>query len=136
MALLVCKNNTGTAGDINSYDPFSQGDGTDPLGISVLLDGTGGTVTSTVQTVYLVATLYNYTSISVTVINDTIDIDWQISLDNTTFTDTVTPAQMNALSADVVTPLYFRTVVNNDGTVGSQTFTTPKIRIEAVESSS
>lgn len=135
MALLVCKNNTGTAGDINSYDPFSQGDGTDPLSITVLLDGTGGTLTSTVQTVYLVATLYRYASISVTVINDTVDIDWQISLDNTTFTDTVTPGEMNALSADVVTPLYFRTVVNNDGTVGSQIFSTPKIRIEAVESS-
>jgi len=136
MALLVCRNNTGTQGDINSYDPLSQGDGTDPLGVSVLLDGTGGVIESSIVNLYLVATQFRYTGIVVSIINDTTDIDWKISLDNSNWYDQVTPPDMNALSADVVTSIYFKCVVNNDGTVGSQTFTAPKIRIEAVESAS
>lgn len=136
MALLICKNNTGTNGDIDSYDPLSQGDNTDPLVAAVLLDGAGGTKESTVSQMYLVATLKKYTAIFVEVINDSSSIDWKLSLDNSTWTDSVSPSDMNALTTDQITSIYFKCVVLNDGSVGSQTFTTPKIRIEAVEASS
>lgn len=136
MALLICKNNTGTNGDITSYDPLSQGDNTDPLMAAVLLDGSGGTKESTPSQLYLVATLKKYTAIFVEVINDNASIDWKLSLDSSTWSDNVSPSDMDALITDQVIPIYFKCIVANDGSVGSQTFTDPKIRIEAVESSS
>lgn len=136
MALLVCTNNTGTNGDINTYSPLSVGDSSNPLTSGVVLDGSGGTVDSSTSSLYLVATVYNYTGISVSITVDTASIDWKVSLDGTTWADSVVVSDMNALVTDVVTPVYFKCVVLNDGTVSAQVFNSAKIRIQAVESAS
>jgi hypothetical protein len=135
MAILVCRNNTGTNGDIDTYDPLSSGDNSDPLSATVVLDGTNSPtyIESTPQQLYLVATQHTYTGITVEIINDTVDIDWLVSLDNASYTDSVTPTDMDASVTDVVTSIYFKVKVKNDGTVTSQNFTTPKIRITATE---
>lgn len=127
MSLKLSKNNTPT------YQYYSTGDGSDPVSISTTLDNSGGTITSSTVTAYLVATTFKYTGISVTVINEQSGIDWKLSLNNSTWLDTVTPADLNALSADATSALYIRGVVNNNGTVNTGIYTTPDIQITSTE---
>jgi hypothetical protein len=130
MTLKLAKNNT------PPYYYYSEGDGTDPISVTGTVTGDGGTVDSSTVTMYLIATTYRYTGISLSVINEQTGIDWKLSLDNVTFADTRNPADMNALSADAVIPVYAKAVITNDGG-GSQPatgiYTTPDIRIQATE---
>lgn len=130
MSLKLAKNNTPV------YDYYSEGDGSDPVSVSGTVNGSGGTVDSTTVAMYLVATTYRYTGITLSVINEQTGIDWKLSLDNVTFADTRSPTDMNALSTDVVIPVYAKAVVINDGG-GNQPatgiYTTPDIRIQATE---
>ena len=130
MSLKLAKNNAPT------YDYISEGDGTDPISVSGTVTGAGGTVDSSTVTLYLVATTWRYTGISLSVVNEQAGIDWKLSLDNVTFADTRTPADMNALSSDQVIPVYAKAVLTNDGS-GSQPatgiYTTPDIQITATE---
>lgn len=127
MSLKLSKNNAPT------YQYYSTGDGSDPVTVSATLDNAGGTVNSSTVTAYLVATTYKYTGISMTVINEQAGIDWKLSLNNSTWLDTITPADLNALSADVNCPIYIRGVVNNNGTVTTGIYTTPDIQISSTE---
>lgn len=130
MALNLSKNNAPV------YDYYSTGDNSDPVTVTGTLNGAGGTLDSSVVTAYLVATTYRYTAISLTVSNEQAGIDWKLSLNNSTWLDTVTPTDMDALSVDVVTPVYIKAVLTNDGS-GNQPvtgiYTTPDIRIQATE---
>jgi len=125
--LSLAKNNT------PAYDYYSNGDGTDPVVISATLDNTGGTSNTATVTTYLIATTFKYTGISVTVVNEQTGIDWKLSLDNSTWLDTVTPADLNGLSADANHVVYVRGVVTNDGTVATGVYSTPDIRITSTE---
>ena len=116
------------------YNYFSQGDGSNPLSITITLDGSGGYKDSSTVEAYLVATEFKYTGIEVTVINDDSSRDWKISLDGVDFYDTVNPPDMDARSEDQVTTLYFRVHVLNDGSLSAQEFTTPDVKITATES--
>ena len=116
------------------HNYFSQGDGSNPLSITITLDGSGGYKDSSTVEAYLVATEFKYTGIEVTVINDDSSRDWKISLDGVDFYDTVNPPDMDARSEDQVTTLYFRTRVLNDGSLSAQEFTTPDVKITATES--
>ena len=116
------------------YNYFSQGDGSNPLSITITLDGSGGYKDSSTVEAYLVATEFKYTEIEVTVINDDSSRDWKISLDGVDFYDTVNPPDMDARSEDQVTTLYFRARVLNDGSLSAQEFTTPDVKITATES--
>lgn len=127
MSLKLSANNT------SPYQYFSEGDESNPITVSVILDNTGGTKDSSVATAYLVATQFLYTNITVSVVNDTPDIDWKVSLDGTTWADSVNPPDMDARSGDVTTPIYFKAVVKNDGTVPTQVFTTPDVQITYTE---
>lgn len=111
MSLKLSKTNT------PAYDYYSEGDGTDPVAAAITLDGTGGTVTSSVITAYLIATLLSYTSITVEPINEETGINWQVSLDNSTWAESVTPPNLDATSADQVDTIYLRAVALNDGSV-------------------
>jgi len=116
------------------YNYFSQGDGSNPLSITITLDGGGGYKDSSTVEAYLVATEFKYTGIEVTVINDDSSRDWKISLDGVDFYDTVNPPDMDARSEDQVTTLYFRAHVLNDGSLSAQEFTAPDVKITATES--
>ena len=127
MSLKLSKTNTPV------YDYYSEGDGTDPISTSALLTNVGGTINSGTVTAYLVATEFRYTSITVGVTGEDTGIDWKLSLNNSTWTDSVTPANMNALSADAVTTVYIRFVATNDGTVPTGLYDAPDITIAATE---
>lgn len=116
------------------YNYFSQGDGSNPLSITITLDGSGGYKDSSTVEAYLVATEFKYAGIEVTVINDDSSRDWKISLDGVDFYDTVNPSDMDARTEDQITTLYFRTRVLNDGSLSAQEFTTPDVKITATES--
>lgn len=132
MALQLSKGNT------YPYDYYST-DSSNPVTISVTLDNTGGTTNTGTVTAYLVAYQWKYTTISVGTQSETAGIDWKISLDNSTWLDTVTPAEMNALATTeanttIKTPIYFRAVVNNDSTVATGIYTACQVKITSTES--
>jgi len=127
MSLKLAKNNT------SPYDYYSEGDGSDPVTVSVTLDNSGGTSDTNVVTAYLVATDYNYTGITVTTQNEETGIDWKLSLDNSTWADSINPADMDATSGDQTTPVYLKAVVNNDGTVATGNYTQADVKITATE---
>lgn len=130
MTLKLSKNNSPV------YDYLSTGDGSNPASVSATLTGSGGTLDSTTQALYLVATQFRYTGITLSVVNEQAGIDWKLSLDNATFADTRSPTDLNALGGDQVIPVYAKAVLTNDGS-GNQPvtgiYTTPDIRIQATE---
>ena len=126
MSLKLSKTNT------PAYDYYSEGDGTDPATQAVTLDGSGGTVTSSAITAYLIATLLAYSSISVTPVSEEAGINWQVSLDNINWAETVSPANMNATAADQVTTIYLRYVATNDGTVTPGYKTAANVRVSGL----
>lgn len=127
MSLGLAKNNAPT------YDYYSSSDGSDPVSSSVTLTNAGGTTNSGTVTAYLIATTYRYTGITVTVSGEQTGIDWKLSLDNSTWTDSVNPSDMNALVSDVATPIYVRAVVNNNGTVNTGLYSAPNITFTSTE---
>lgn len=128
MSLKLAKNNA------PAYDYLSVGDGANPASASATLDNTGGTVDSGAIALYLVATLFRYTGIAVTIINEQAGIDWKVSLDaGATWADTVNPADMNALGGDVILPIHLKFVAQNNGTVATGLYTVPDIQVTATE---
>lgn len=127
MSLKLSKNN------IAPYEYFSEGSGLDPITTQVILDNTGGIKGSDVVSVFLVATTFNYTTIVVAPINEETGIDWKVSLDNITWFNSVNPVNMDALIEDQNIPIYFATVLNNDGSVITGNYIQCKVRIIAVE---
>ena len=128
--LKLSKNNTPV------YDYFSEGDGSDPVSVTGSVNGAGGTLDSSVVTMYLVATTFRYIGITLSVTGEQTGIDWKLSLDNAVFADTRTPADMNALGGDQVIVVYAKAVITNDGS-GNQPITgvyaVPNIQISATE---
>lgn len=119
------------------YDYFSEGDGSDPISVAGTVNGSGGTVDTGVATIYLIATTYRYTNISLAVTNeDAAKINWKFSLDNATWLDTLPIPDKNALVGDVVTPVYVKGVLTNDGSANQPAtgiYTLPDIQITATE---
>jgi len=128
MSLLLSKNNTVT------YDYYSDGDNTDPITALATLDGTGGTViAATSDPVYLVATAFNYTTISISFTGEEAGINWEVSTDNATWLETITPADMDALATDQTLLIYMRATVINDGSLTTGIYTAPKVKTIALE---
>ncbi len=127
MSLKLAKNNAPT------YDYYSEGDGTDPVSVSVTLDNSGGTSDTDVVTAYLIATTYNYTGITVQPVSEETGVDWKVSLDNSNWYDSVNPTDMDATGGDQNTTIYLKAVVNNDGTVSTGNYTAADVQITATE---
>lgn len=127
MSLKIALNNA------PAYNYLSSGTELNPGVSSVTLDNVGGTKDGSTATLYLVATTFRYTGISVSVDNEQTGVDWKLSLNNSTWLDTLAPSDMNALSADVVIPVYVKPVVNNNGTVSTGKYTTPDLSVAYTE---
>ena len=127
MSLQLSSTNT------SPYSYYSTGDGSNPISETITVDNSGGTLDTPVDTVYLVATTYSYTGITVQPVSEETGIDWMVSLDNSTWAESVTPADMDASGGDQVTTIYLKAVVNNDGTVATGTYTAADIQITATE---
>ena len=112
MSLKLSKTNT------PAYDYLSEdGAMTNPAVASVAIDKTGGTKTSPSVTLYLVAvgsaSIGSYNTISITPSTATTGITWEMSLNGSTWTSSISPGNMDCESADVVTTCYARIVANN-----------------------
>lgn len=135
MSLKLAKNNAPT------YDYFSEGDGTDPIAVSATTTGLGGTVDSNVLDIYLIATTFKYTTISLAMTNeDPTKINWKFSVDaGTTWKDSLSSTDlpdMVALSADQTKAIKVKAIVTNDGTGNQPTtgiYTLPDITITYTE---
>jgi hypothetical protein len=119
--------------DTAPYDYFSEGDGSNPISTSITLDNTGGNVETSTMTLYLVATGYNYTGITLSQINAELGYDWLLSSDNTTFSTSITMPDMDASGSDVITAIYLKVSASNDGTVATGVYTQPDIQIDSTE---
>lgn len=129
MSLKLSKNNAPV------YDYYSEGDGSDPVSVAVTLDGDGtpATIDSNVITAYLVATVFKYTGIVVQPVTEDAGVNWQVSLDNVVWAESVAPADMDALAADQVTTIYLKAVTDNDGSVATSIKTGCDVQITRTE---
>ena len=128
MSLLLAKNNAPT------YDYYSEGDGSNPVTSIATLDRTGGTVTSgTESPTHLIATEFNYENIAISFVSEETGINWELSLDNSTWAETINPPNMDALAADQTLQIYARATFANDGSLGTAAYTQPDVEITALE---
>ena len=125
MSLKLSSTNT------SPYSYYSEGDGSNPVQASVTLDNSGGTKDTDVVTAYLVATTNSYTGITVQPVTEETGIDWQMSLDNSTWAKSVTPSDMDATGGDQVKTVYLKAVVANDGTVDIGNYVGADVQITA-----
>ena len=133
MALRVSRNNDGT-GPVSSTESGIAGTA---ITKTVVLDGTGGAEVTAAKTFYLFANgARYYDAITIEPVSEETGINYQVSLDNTTWAESVTPADMDALLTDQHTVFYIRASVTNDGG-GDQpatgTYTGAKVRVTATE---
>jgi hypothetical protein len=120
----------------NTTDPFSTGDGSDPIvtDMSPLDDsGTPATIESEVLNVEILATDYEYSTILLEIISEEAGIDYKLSLDNVSFVDTLTVPDIDASGADQRVDVYIKTVVANDGSVSAGSYAAPDIRLTRTE---
>lgn len=127
MSLKLSKTNT------TPYEYFSESTGLNPITTQVTLDNTGGIKPSEVVTTFLVATTFNYTGIIISPVNEEAGINWKVSLDNSTWFDSVNLSSMDALLDDQVISIYFGAAVNNDGSVTTGNYIHCKVKITATE---
>ena len=105
-----------------------------PISVSATLDGSGGTVDTTIVTAYLVATRFGYTTPAVQPISEESGIDWKISVDGgNTWLDTHTFTDIDARSSDVVQEVRIKAVIINDKTLGTGTYTLAKVQTSSIE---
>ena len=135
MSLKIASNNT------PAYAYYSEGSGATPITVSVTLDGTGtpSTITgATTGLTYLVGvdssgTIGSYSGITIAPINEESGINWEISDDNASFGESITPDDMDVSSTDQVVQIYLQAVVDNDGSVATNNYVLPDIQITATE---
>lgn len=130
MALFLSR--TGTS----PYEEYSSGAGSDPIGKSVELDGSGtpATVETNPKQAFLVATDMFYDGIAVSVVDNPTGVTWEVSAtEGGTYGATINPADMDATTEDQVTPVWLQAEVVNDGSVATGSYTQAGIRVQAVE---
>ena len=131
MALFLSRTNT------SPYEEYSSGGaGSDPIGKSVELDGSGtpATVETDPKQAFLVATDMFYDNIEVSVLNNPTGVTWEVSAtEGGTYGATINPADMDATTEDQVTPVWLQAEVVNDGSVTTDTYTQTDVRLQANE---
>ena len=123
--------------NVASPDFYSSGDGTDPVSVSLTLDGSGGTVSGSPATSLFVwanddtGTIGSYTGIGVSIVGSDTGITWTLSTDNITFTSTLSLSTMDVSLTYQATQIYCKATALNDGTVPTANYTTADIKITA-----
>lgn len=117
MSLKLSKNNS------PAYDYLSEdGAMTNPAIAAATIDKTGGTVTSEVLTLYLVAEftseIGSYTGITITPSTAQAGLTWEMSLDDSTFTSSISPDDLADAGSmdDETTTVYARYTADNSET--------------------
>ena len=123
--------------DVASPDFYSSGDGSDPVAVSLLLDGSGGTISGSPSTSLFVwanddtGTIGSYTGIGVSIDGSDTGITWTLSTDNVSFGATLSLSDMDVSSTYQATQIYAKATALNDGTVPTSNYTTADIKITA-----
>ena len=130
MALIITRDEAGTD------EVQFNGAGT-PIQKTVTLDGAGGTVLTDTKIFYLQANggMY-YENIVLALQGEVAGRDWELSLDGTTWLNTIEPADMDTTSEPQTTTFYIRCTVTNDGgndQPGTGTYTEVDVRLTATE---
>ena len=128
--------------NVSPYDYLSlDGAMTNAVTRSVIIDKTGGTKESASLLIYLVAEgtaqIGSYSGISIVAADADANADgitWQLSLNGSTWSTSVSPSDMNCESADAVTNVYVRiSVDNSEATVAATGNYAAKFTITATE---
>jgi len=136
MSLKITKDNTATP------DEYSSGDGTDPVAVSLTLDGSSipATVIGVPATNIFVwanddtGFISSYVDVVVSIAGSDTGITWELSADGSTgWAASINLADMDVSSTHAATQIYARAVAVNDGTVATNIYTTPDITIDAIE---
>jgi len=136
MTIQLTKDNTA------SPDVYSTGDGTDPVSVSLTLDGTNipTTVTASPATSLFVwandntTNIANYSGIDLTISGSDTGITWELSADGTTgWGPTISIPNMDVSVTHAATQVYARATALNNGTVLTANYTTADIQITATE---
>lgn len=125
-------------GNVDPYDWYSDGDGSDPISVAVDVDESGApaTVETNVVAAHLVATQYSYSGIVLTPVSEDAGVDFQISKTDALsgFADSISIADMDALAADQSVPIWIKANVANAGEVTTGIFESCNIEIAKRES--
>jgi hypothetical protein len=133
--ITLTKDNTATP------DAYSIGDGTDPLVVALLLDGTSipATVTATPATALYVwanddtEAIGSYSDISVEITGSDTGITWELSADQNTWATSIEIADLDVSVSHQAVQIYARAVAQNDGTVATNNYVAAKVKIVATE---
>lgn len=133
--ITLAKNNTATP------DAYSMGDGSDPVAVSFLLDGTSipATITATPATALYVwanddsGNIGSYSSITVEISGSNPGIAWELSEDQSAWASSISLDNIDVSVSHQAVQIYARATAQNDGSVATNTYSTAKVKITATE---
>ena len=133
--ITLTKDNTATP------DSYSMGDGSDPVAVSFLLDGTSipETVTATPATALYVwanddtGNIGNYSSLSVEISGSNPGITWELSTDQSAWASSINISNIDVSVSHQAVQIYVRATAQNDGSVATNTYSAAKVKINATE---
>ena len=121
---------------------YSSGTGTDPVSVSLTLDGTNSptSVTDSPATNLFVwandntTNIDNYSTVSVAITGSDTGITWELSLNGTTnWGASISLSTLDVSTTHAATQIYARASALNNGTVLTANYTTADITIAATE---
>lgn len=127
---------------VASPDFYSTGDGSDPVSVSLTLDGTSSPthVTASPATALYVwadddtTNIDNYSGVGVAIVGADAGIVWELSLNGSTgWGPSISLSDMNVAVAHATTQIFARATAINDGTVLTANYTTADVKITALE---
>jgi len=133
--ITLTKDNTATP------DVYSGGDGSDPVAVSFLLDGTGipATVTaSPANSLFVWANddtglIGSYSAITVEITGSDTGITWELSADQSTWAASIALANLDVSVTHQAVQIYARAVALNDSSVATNNYVAAKVKITATE---
>ena len=133
--ITLTKDNTATP------DAYSLGDGSDPIVVGLLLDGTSipATVTASPATALYVwandntGLIGSYSAITVEITGSDAGITWELSADQNTWTASIELSNMDVSASHQAVQIYARAVAVNDGSVVTDNYVAAKVKITATE---
>ena len=136
MSIKLTKDNTAAP------DAYSSGDGSDPVSVSLTLDGTNSptTVSGAPATNLFVwadddtTNIDNYSSVVVSISGADTGITWEISLtDGSGYASSISLSDLDVSATYHAIQIYARATALNDGSVATANYTTADIQITATE---
>jgi len=127
MSLKLSKNNSPV------YDYFSEGDESDPIRLETTLTNTGGSASSAIEIIFLIATTFRYITIELKSINNINGSNILLSLNNVDWVQTLYINELNAISSTQVQQIYIKTLNRNDNFLQTGVFIQPDIQLSFTE---